>query len=107
VIIHDIRVDAREIVVGATDLQRWQWELEDGRSHAADAKTLVYVSLEDRGAPHAVVETMGLAVDRQDPLRQAAIEVLPALLEAAWEIRDHGWDASQAREHLEGRRLGV
>jgi hypothetical protein len=88
-------------------LQRWQWELEDGRSNAVNAKTLIYASLVDRGPPHAVIETMGLHLDRQDPLRHAAIEALPALLEAAWEIRDHGWDESQAREHLVGRRLGA
>jgi hypothetical protein len=105
-IIHDIRVDRDEIVVGATDLRRWQWELQDGRESPSDAKTLVYASLVDPGPGFAIVETMGLHVSREDPLRAAAIAAIPALLEIAWEILEQQWTRAQAWEHVGGRRLG-
>jgi hypothetical protein len=105
-IIHDVRVDGDEIVVGATDLQRWQWELQDGRANPSEAKTLVYVSLVNPGPGWAIVETMGLHLSREDPLRAAAIDAIPALLEAAWEILEQRWTRAQAWENVGGRRLG-
>lgn len=107
-IVHDIRIDeedAREIIVGATDLQRWHWELEDGAAHAANAKTLVYVSLIDRGPKWAVTETVGLHVARVDPLRDDALSAIPALLKIAWEIYDAGWSLAEARERCIGGRI--
>lgn len=105
--VHDIRIDqddGREIIVGATDLQRWQWELEDA-SHAANAATLVWVSLHDRGPKWAVTETMGLHVSRESPLRSEAIAAIPALLDIAWEIHEAGWSRSEARANCVGRRI--
>ena len=108
-IVHDIRIDesddAREIIVGATDLKRWEWELEDGASNAANATTLAWASLTDRGPGWAVTETMGLHVARRDPLRRAAIAALPELLEIAWKIHDARLTLVEARAKLVGRNL--
>jgi hypothetical protein len=104
-IIHDIRFDGAEILVGVTDEQRWEWEIKDGAS-GADAKTLVYVLLTDHGPGHAVSEQVGLHLSRGDPLRSAAIAAIPALLEIAWRIKDKGWNEATARSQLFGEALG-
>lgn len=52
-IVNHVCVDASEITVGATNLARWQWDVDDGCS-GADARTLVWVTLKDSG-PGAVV----------------------------------------------------
>ncbi len=103
-IIHDVRVGGGEIVVGATDLKRWRWEFEDGQSHAVNAETLVFASLVQReGRP--IAETVGLHVARGGPLRERAIEAIPELLQACWQVHEGGWKELEARKHLVGRRL--
>ncbi len=117
-IVHDIRVERGvvtpgdessrcagvSIVVGATNIERWRWELEAGRS-GAGAKTLVYAELVVSNERWAPVETAGLHVARQDPTRPAAIAAIPVLFELAWEIRDRDWSEDAACEAFYGRRL--
>ena len=113
-IIHDIRVDGdrrlantREpyrVLVGATDMNRWEWELEDATS-AVNATTLVYVCIEDRGQSFAPIETCGLHVAREDPLREPAIASISFLFEAAWEIWTSSWTQSEAQRAVYGRKV--
>jgi hypothetical protein len=118
VIVHHLRVETgvttpgdqstREpgvtILVAATNLERWRWEYEDGRKTAVDAKDLVFVELgiTERWAP---IETVRLQVSRQDPLRAAALDSIPALFELAWKIHDEGWDQRAADAAIYGWKI--
>lgn len=102
--IHHVRVDAGEVLVGATTIQRWDWELEDG-AMAVNATDLVWVHLERGGPSTAIVETIGLFPGRGTSERVAALRVIPALLDAAWRVVDEGWDVERARRELYGLEL--
>ena len=106
-IIHDIRVDPPSILVGATDTARWGWEMQDAGS-GANATTLVWVELTQANPGGYTVETMGLfCVERTEPLRPRALATLPALFEAAWQIKDAGWGQREACDHLRGRPIAL
>lgn len=103
--IHHIHIDDHQVSIGATTEERWGWELEGGRSSAVDATDLVWVAL-TRGRPGmAITETIGLFPGRGTPERAAALQAIPALLDAAWNVIDGSWDATAAHEILYGREL--
>jgi hypothetical protein len=99
--IHHVRVDPGEVLVGATTIERWDWELEDAAT-AVNATDLVWVHLELGGPSTATTETIGLFPGRGTPERVAALSVIPALLDAAWRIVDEGWDSDRARREIYG-----
>jgi len=105
--VHHVRVDEHEVHVGATSAERYGWELDSGRASAVDATDLVWVTL-GLGPPGvATTETIGLFPGRGTQERSAALAVVPALLDAAWEVVDQGLDAAAARRHLIGRVLSA
>ncbi|NOQ74918.1 MAG: hypothetical protein GQ574_23085 [Crocinitomix sp.] len=46
--INSIRIEENVLLVGATDNERWRWDIEDGMS-GVHAKTIVYVTLTKSG----------------------------------------------------------
>jgi len=103
--IHHLRVDPSEVLVGATTLQRWDWELEAGAATAVNATDLVWVHLERGGPSIATVETIGLFPGRGTPERASALRVVPSLLDAAWRVVDGDWDDERAHRELSGLEL--
>lgn len=96
-VINSITVDEAEICVGATDSERWGWDIADGES-GADARTMVWVSLKDNGVGYVVSESVGFFCHREDPLRALAYEGIPDLFDAAWDIRERKLTQQGARE---------
>ena len=103
-IINMIWVEDKEITVGATDNERWEWEKEDNYS-GADAKTSVWVTLTDNGPRRVVSETVGLFCSRGDPLRNLLFTGIQELLDVAWEIKESNLSLVAARERFFGYRL--
>jgi hypothetical protein len=100
-VINYIVVEPEEIVVGATDNERWRWDLEDGES-GADAKTLVFVTLTENGTGYAVSENAGFHCAPGAPERPLAVAHLQELFEVAWEIRNLGLNQMAARKKYFG-----
>ncbi|TAE73605.1 MAG: hypothetical protein EAZ85_06590 [Bacteroidetes bacterium] len=87
-VVNYICVDEHEILVGATDSERWQWDTEVGMS-GADAKTIVWVVIKDNGKGYADSESVGLFCNRTETiLRPLALAGIADLFEIAWEIKD-------------------
>jgi len=105
-VVNSISVDEKEIVVGATNRARWDWDQEAGFS-GADARTIVWVILTDNGPGYVVSETAGLFCTRDDPLRSLAVSGIPGLFDIAWSIRDGHYDSQRAHDAFFGYELGV
>ena len=103
-IINHVIVNEKEIVVGATNSERWRWDKDEGLS-GVDARTIVWVTLTDNGPHYVVSETVGLFCTREDPLRPLALSGINALFEIAWKIKDQQLTMQQAREAFFGHEL--
>lgn len=105
-VIHDLRVAEDEIVVGATDNERWRWDIENGDS-GADAKTLVYVLLVHTGYSNDgrdfYTEKAGFHCQPGDPTREIAMTHLLELFEVAWSIANEKLDIEMARKRYFGK----
>jgi GrpB-like predicted nucleotidyltransferase (UPF0157 family) len=102
--VNHIAIDGAEIIIGATDGERWHWEKEDGAS-GADAKTHLVVLLRERGAGIAADEEIHLYCHRDDPIRPLALAGVEALAALAWQIKAQKMDEKKARELFFGRIL--
>jgi len=96
-IINSITVDDKEICVGATDSERWGWDVSEGYS-GADARTMVWIILKDNGPGYVVSESVGFFCHREDPLRAIAYEGIPELFDVAWNIREKKINEKEARK---------
>lgn len=96
-VINLITVDEAEICVGATDSERWGWDIADGES-GADARTMVWVTLKDNGVGYVASESAGFFCHREDPLRKLAYDGIPGLFNIAWDIRERKLTQQEARE---------
>lgn len=103
-VVNSILVSHKEITVGATNRERWDWDITAGLS-GADARTIVWVTLTDNGPNYVVSENAGLFCVRPDPLRTLALGGIGDLLEIAWMIREQNLDDQQARTAFFGREL--
>lgn len=103
-IINYIFINEQETTVGATDCERWTWDREDGDS-GVNARTSVWVTLEDKGKPWATTEKIGLFCSPGDPWRELSITHIADLLEIAWEIKKQNLDRSTAQEKYFGLEL--
>jgi len=86
-IINYISFSDDEITIGATDSQRWKWDIEGGFS-GADARTMVWVILKDNGSGIVPSESVRFFCDREEPLRLLAYDGIAELFKVAWEIKD-------------------
>lgn len=96
-VVNYIRVEENKIIIGATDNERYQWDIDDGES-GADAKTIIMVTLEidDDGY---TAEKAELFCDRSDGLRLLVIEKIENLFTIAWDIYDKKLDKKHARDN--------
>ena len=85
-VINYIDIEDGTITVGATDLARWHAERDAGDS-GADAKTLVFVTLQDEGPLHTLQETATLHCLPGDPHRGDSIRSIAALFNIAHCLR--------------------
>ena len=102
-IVNDIWIEQKEVIVGATDNQRWDWDINDGKT-GADAKTLVFVRLELTETGY-VLEKAGFHCSREDSLRALAMSKVERLLDIAWDIYESKWDNIKARDVYFGHEL--
>lgn len=100
-IINFIRIDEKEITVGATDYERWQWDIDDGDS-GADAKTIICAILKKTESGY-IKERIELDSFRADPLRKILFSSADQLLETAWKIHDENLDEEKALDLYFGR----
>jgi hypothetical protein len=103
-VINWIDFDENVITVGATDNERWRWDIEDGMS-GADAFTFVYVSIADNGEGYTPTESAGFHCSMVDPLRPFATAHLMELFEIAWRIRKENLTIPEAREKFFGKAI--
>jgi len=68
-----------------------------------DAKTIVYVSLKDRGG--AMSEEAGFHCSPGDPTRTVAMTSLVKLYEIAWAIKNEELDLQTARQRFFGKQI--
>ena len=107
-IINNIAINQTEtthtITVGVTDKERWDLDIDQG-FNGADAKTHIWVTLEDRGHPLAVSEKAGWFINRIDPIRKQALNVLPKLTYLVWKIKDQELNEIEAKDKYFGLNL--
>ncbi|OJJ17428.1 hypothetical protein BKI52_26515 [marine bacterium AO1-C] len=97
-VINYLVVEKELVLVGATDNQRWDWDIKEGYS-GADAKTLVLVTLEgDLNSKYAIQEEAQFHCAPGDPLRKLAMNHLYELFEIAWKIKRGHLDKITARQ---------
>lgn len=96
-IINSITADEEEICVGATDNERWAWDVSDGYS-GVDARTMVWVTLKDNGPGYVVSESVSFFCHREDPLRAIAYNGISGLFDIAWDIREQKFSEKEARK---------
>lgn len=102
-LVNYILVSEEEILVGATDSERWRWDREEGAS-GADAKTIVYVTLKGKARAYTSEEA-GFHCGPGDPVRYLAMQLMPELFAIAWRIRREGFSEEEARDWYFGRRV--
>ncbi|WP_215226698.1 hypothetical protein [Echinicola shivajiensis] len=66
-VVNWINIEDNVILVGATDNERWRWDIEEGMS-GVDAKTIVYVTLTDNGKGVSISEEAGFHCSPGDPM---------------------------------------
>jgi hypothetical protein len=99
-VINYIILENHEIIVGATDSERWAWDTEDGYS-GADARTMIWVTLSGKRGEHTQ-EKVEFYCPIGDPLRPLAMQHVGDLLAIAWAIKNEGLTEEQAREKYFG-----
>lgn len=104
-LVNYIWIDAESITVGATDDERWAWELEDGYS-GGDAFSFVQATIADGPDGCAPVETVRFLIKPgYEPHRTLAEKAVGPLSAIAWEIKNRGLSLQAARELFFGREL--
>jgi len=103
-IINWIEIKKDEILVGATDNQRWNWDIAAGMS-GVDAKSIVYVTLKDNGKGYAVTEKAGFHCLPGDPTRRVAMSKLLAIFDVAWSIKNENLELKTARKRFYGNKI--
>lgn len=104
--INHIIVEDQVVHIGATNEQRWQWELEDGYN-GSEAKTLVTFTLDFSGGHKNVApnETVQFFTFPSDHLRKSCYGVVGALAEVVWAIYDAKMDEKEAKFNFFGKHL--
>lgn len=104
-VVNYICVDDHEILVGATDSERWQWDTEAGAS-GADARTMVWVIIKTHGKNWVDSESVGIFCNRTETiLRPLALAGIADLFEIAWEIKDQKMTLDEARKNYFGFKI--
>ena len=103
-VINWISIEKQEILIGATDNQRWDWDKEAGMS-GVDAKTIVFVTLTDNGKGYAVSEKAGFHCLPGDKTRRLAMSNVFALFDIAWTIKNEDLDLKTARKMFFGEKI--
>lgn len=87
----------RRVTVGATDEERWKWEIEAGDS-GADASTLVMTSVTRYARDWADNETYQLHAPPGEPHREECFPAMPYLADIAYRILNENMSEDTARE---------
>jgi len=103
-VVNYIFINKEEITVGATDIERWTWDREGGDS-GVNARTSVWVTLEDKGGQWAINEKIGLFCKPGDTWRELSIAHISDLLDIAWKIKNQNLDSKTAGEKFFGKEL--
>ncbi len=101
-IINWIEIDHHMILVGATDNIHWNLEKEFGGS-GADAKSSVWVTLEENGKGRSVSEEAHFFSFPGDPVSFLAMSRVFDLFETAWSIKNANMNLDEAREKFFGK----
>lgn len=100
-----IWIDADSITVGATDDERWGWELESGYN-GGDAFSFVQATIAESNDGYAPAETVRFLIQPgYEPHRTLAERAVGPLCAIAWEIKSRGLTLAAARELFFGREL--
>lgn len=99
-VVNYISIDQNVILVGATDNQRWKWDIESGMS-GVDAKSIVCVTLINKGEGY-ISEEAQFFCSPGDPTRCLAMSNLIGLFEIAWTIKNENLEDNNAREMFFG-----
>jgi hypothetical protein len=103
-VINDIRIDQEQILVGATDSERWQWDTENGHS-GADSKTLLAVIVGNKNVGYNG-ESVIIHCDRTETiLRPLVLAGIGDLFEIAWQIQEQKMTFEQADEKFFGLKI--
>jgi hypothetical protein len=104
-VVNYICVDEHEILVGATDSERWEWDREAGMS-GVDARTMVWTTIKNNGKGYADSENVGLFCNRAETiLRPLALAGIADLFTIAWEIKDQKMTLQEARQKYFGFKI--
>lgn len=94
----------QEITVGATDSDRWNYEIKAG-FRGGDARTSVMVTLKILGGNWAPLEAAKFFCSTSDPVRQESVAAVADLFDVAWEIANRNLNEAGARKEFFGRVL--
>lgn len=104
-LVNYIWIDAESITVGATDDERWGWELESGYN-GGDAFSFVQATITESTEGYAPAETVTFLVrPGYEPHRTLAERAVGPLCAIAWEIKNRGLTSAAASEIFFGRVL--
>lgn len=101
-LVNYIWIDANSVTVGATDDERWAWEIEDGYN-GGDAFSFVQATIADSPDGCAPIETVSFLIKPgYEPHRTLAERAVGELCAIAWEIKNRGLTADEATERFFG-----
>ena len=104
-LVNYIWIDADSITVGATDDERWTWELESGYN-GGDAFSFVQAMITESRDGYAPTETVTFLIrPGYEPHRTLAERAVGQLCAIAWEIKNRGLTAAAASELFFGQKL--
>jgi hypothetical protein len=104
-LVNYIWIDAEGITVGATDDERWAWEIEDGYS-GADAFSFVQATIESPEGSAPIETVRFLIKPGYEPHRTLAERAVGQLCAIAWEIKNRGLTLEAATERFFGVTVG-
>ncbi|MCG8574518.1 MAG: hypothetical protein MI810_06485 [Flavobacteriales bacterium] len=103
-IINYIDFRENELIVGATNNERWEWDREEGMS-GVDAKTIVMTILENYPDTNGIGEKVLFFCRPGDEFRQLAMTRIHEMFEIAWEIKNEKLSQDEARDKYFGFEL--
>jgi hypothetical protein len=97
-------VEDETILVGATDNERWRWDVEDGYS-GADAKSVVFIEMKINEKGQVTSEVAGFHSRPGSPERSVTMSNIEGLFDVAWIIKNEKLDEKAARKRFFGMEI--
>ncbi len=104
-VVNWINVDNKEILVGATDSERWRWDTEDYGMSGGDAKTIVWVIVGNKKKGYNGESAVFHCHRSEKILRPLVLAGVGDLFEIAWQIQEQKMTFEEAHNKFFGFKI--